>query len=208
MLSHVMRWAWLMVGVLATGCYHYRERKPAPEVAHTSVKRTVRTDMFIGFVSNSEDGPQQNAFNNPLRVGDEVALVVQVPFEMYLYTVNIDPHGELHVLTDPRAPSSGTVRLPNRGFYTLVEPAGPELLALVASPERLDAARVEALVREHDARDDLAKMQSADPPGLVDDRYASMGIRAERLALDDGALRTKWAGEEVVVLFDIDHRAR
>ena len=148
-------------------------------------------------------------------VGDKVALVVQLPVPMYLYAVNIAPDGGEQLLNGAHGegPVEGMVRLPESGFYNLVEPAGPELLALVATRQpiaRSDEGRrgLLALVRHTDARNDLAKLQSADPPGIVNGRHASMGIRAETLALaPGGGVRTRWDGGDVVVLFDIDHRS-
>ncbi len=204
MLGAVLAWG-------ATACVIHHHEAPPPPPAETPAA----TELVVGLVTHGARGPQQNAFDAPLHTGDRVALVVHAPAPRYLYLLNVSPDGRETVLWPSAEPTlvDRTVRMPESGWYTLAPPSGLEMLALVAttSPIPLDdagRARLMEMVHAADARGGMMKLQSAVPPGFSSTGYASLGIRAPRLALVDRAVHVDATASETVALIDIDHRSR
>ena len=200
----------LVIGAACSGCFVHTSMEAS--VGETCAE-TRTTDVWFGLVTHSAEGPQQNAFDQPLHTGDRVALIVHLPEPMHLYVVNA-PDGE-----DPRlvqqSPQAlhGTVRLPEQGWFELAPPAGHELLALVATrePVDLDGAGGYWLMEEvanASTRDDLTLIQSAQPPEFTRDGHASIGVRGEGLKLRaSGSVSLDPRGHDhVVLLVDLDHR--
>ncbi|MEZ4442644.1 MAG: DUF4384 domain-containing protein [Polyangiaceae bacterium] len=190
-----------------TGCVFSASATIAPEPAPAR-----RDDgLYLGFVSHSERGPQQNALDAPLHTGDELALVLDLPDARYIYVLNIAPNGTQTLLFPADDPErlEGSVRLPRSGFYQLAGAPGLETLAVVASrqPIALDDAGGAYLferVAEAEAAE-LPTIQSAQPPGFADGQ-ATMRIQGPGLTLRGGSLRIASASDVVTMLVTIDHQ--
>ena len=169
----------------------------------------IEPGLFVGLVTHSERGPQQNALDAPLKSGDRVALLVGTDDRRYVYLVNVAPSGEAQLLD--AAAFSGTERFPDSGWYELVAPSGHELLAIVATRKPIDVSghkgKKDLLNRivEMQQRDDLSKLQSALPPGFAHG-HATMGFRGIDLFLDGGAVRTLDGDSFLFVLVAVDLR--
>jgi hypothetical protein len=182
------------------------------EVGETCAE-TPTKELWFGLVTHSEAGPQQNAFDEPLHTGDRIALVVHAPEPMYLYLVNAPDDQDPRLIHEPSEATHGTVRIPTQGWFELAPPAGHELLALVATrePVQLEGAGGYWLMEEvahASTRDDLTQIQSARPPGFIDEGAASIGLRGEALSLQsNGSVSLDPRGRDsLVLLVDIDHR--
>lgn len=207
-----MRWSSLLALVLLplNGCVVY-----ATAGAELVPARAVTTDLWFGLATQSANGPQQNAFDEPLHTGDKAAVIVHCPDPMWVYLVNVPPTKEPQLLYEGSEAIHGTVRIPGQGWYELTPPSGHELLVMVASRERLDMDGsggywLMEQVAAESTRDDLPSVQSAQPPGFNREGYASIGVRGEGLRLrGNGSVSVDPTGRDSVILIvDIDHRPR
>jgi hypothetical protein len=169
--------------------------------------------MWLGLVTQNERGSQQNALSKPLHTGDQLAVVLEVKSPRYVYILNLAPDGEVALLTDQPVAVDGGARFPASGWWTLAEPHGLEQIAIVATRTHIPLNKrgiryIMSLVIATQKRTDLAKFQSAVPPGFSEKGFASMGIRAASLLIDRGSLKIDSPEDDVVVLVDIDHRPR
>lgn len=214
-----MRWAkWtlLWIGAACSGCFVHTSVEASATVGETC-SETATPDLWFGLVTHSAQGPQQNAFDDPLHTGDRVALIVHLPQPMHLYLVNAPDGEDPRLVHESERAVHGTVRIPEQGWFELAPPAGHELLALVATrePVDLDGAGGYWLMEEvahTSTRDDLTLIQSAQPPGFTNagakGGHASIGVRGEGLKLrKNGSVSLDPRGhDEVVLLVDLDHR--
>lgn len=181
-----------------------------------SVVQPSSTGVELDAVLVQEDGESVEAtLDRVLHTGDRVGLKVHVPQPAYLYAVNLAPGGKGHVAWPSDAPREveGEVYIPDGSWFELAAPAGPEVIALVATYHRipLNERGVEFLVQlahEESQRSDLVKLQAAHAPGYVASGHATVGVRGRALTPGRGlSARMRMPGDHAILLIDLDHRA-
>jgi len=201
------------LGLAASGCFFSHDhRRSAPETSDESTWSTADPQLLFGGVRIRRDGETQRLrLDEPLYTGDEISLDLETPEPSYLYIVNIAPDGTRHVAYPSLRPTKGTGG--PGSWFKLNAPSGQELVAILVTHRevRLDARGKEWLVKvveREAARDGLTRVQSTRPPGVGDDGYATMGLRARSLRPEGEGFRVEGSPHYAVLLLDLDHRAR
>ncbi len=132
--------AWPLVFLLGACGAHLRptDRGPGPVV-------TLQVEV------KDEGGTSLVKLNEPLRSGDEFALLVRSERKLYLYAVQQGVSGALTPLdgaADAGPAEPGSERhIPREGWLKLGGIEGAGALLLIAAPQALDAAQVEGEAR-------------------------------------------------------------
>jgi len=145
--------------------------------------------MWVGVDAPSRAGADDDPeFQIPIR--DQVAVVVEAPFELYLYVATVTPDGRARLLWPPDSPRTvdGFVRVPGDGWVHLEE---QDALAIVAvrqgEPNEFDGV--------------LARVSRAREYGAYEGTYVTSLTWAR-----DGMFADVWAEDETVILLDFDRR--
>jgi len=216
-MERCLRWG-LRAGLMAslalatTGCFHRYHHHRAPAASEDQAWTTADPQLLFEGVRVRRDGKTRRlGLDEPVYTGDELALDVATPEPSYLYVVNVAPDGTRHVAYPSLRPTKGTGGPDS--WFKLNAPSGQELVAVVVTRRKVKLDKcgkswlVKTVEREA-AREGLTRVQSTQPPGVGDDGYATMGLRARALMPEGEGFRVEGTPHYAVLLLDLDHHAR